>query len=173
MFLIRLSSQRGGVLMIYCPLFQGACWNAPTKQWYAPSGVDVEDGPLSRWIPQRRTNLYVAYSEKDDAKALGARWDPEMRRWYCPPGMALEPFARWLVPNAAWRSQESALIFPGFSECGCCDFDYGHDYTTGDADDANEGYHRGMDGKRKRLRTESKAASEQVSSRSDRKGRRR
>lgn len=30
--------------------------------------------------------LDVPYSEKDDAKALGARWDPGVKRWYAPPG---------------------------------------------------------------------------------------
>ena len=38
--------------------------------------------------------LDVPYSEKDQAKVLGARWDQAAKRWYAPrPGMA--PPARW------------------------------------------------------------------------------
>jgi hypothetical protein len=29
-----------------------------------------------------RVELRVPYSEKDEAKALGARWDPSMKKWY-------------------------------------------------------------------------------------------
>ncbi|WP_017540950.1 DUF5710 domain-containing protein [Nocardiopsis halophila] len=39
--------------------------------------------------------LDVPYSEKNQAKAAGARWDPQARRWYAPrPGIdALQPWA--------------------------------------------------------------------------------
>jgi hypothetical protein len=41
-----------------------------------------------------RTWLDVPYSEKDEAKALGARWDPGTKRWYAPrPGM--DDLKRW------------------------------------------------------------------------------
>jgi Domain of unknown function (DUF5710) len=41
-----------------------------------------------------RAWLDVPYSDKDRAKALGARWDPATQRWYAPaPG--LPAFARW------------------------------------------------------------------------------
>ncbi|WSV65563.1 DUF5710 domain-containing protein [Streptomyces sp. NBC_01013] len=42
-----------------------------------------------------RSWLDVAYAEKDQAKAAGARWDAAARRWYAPPG------------------REGALEFPG------------------------------------------------------------
>jgi hypothetical protein len=29
-----------------------------------------------------RVDLRVPYSEKDEAKALGARWDPSIKKWY-------------------------------------------------------------------------------------------
>ncbi len=29
-----------------------------------------------------RVDLRVPYSEKDDAKALGARWDASIKKWY-------------------------------------------------------------------------------------------
>lgn len=37
-------------------------------------------------MPTERTWLDVSYSEKDQAKAAGARWDAGARRWYAPPG---------------------------------------------------------------------------------------
>lgn len=70
--------------------------------------------------------LNVPYSEKDEAKALGARWNAENKKWYVPDNVAPAPFARWaetklavgsapvnaragrlfidLVPNSAWFS---------------------------------------------------------------------
>ncbi len=42
--------------------------------------------------------LEVPFSEKDEAKALGARWNPSARKWYVPDALCedLTPFARWL-----------------------------------------------------------------------------
>lgn len=40
--------------------------------------------------------LIVPYSEKDQAKALGARWDAAGKTWYVPEGLMLEPFECWL-----------------------------------------------------------------------------
>lgn len=43
----------------------------------------------------QRIWLDVAYREKDQAKAAGARWDPQARRWYAPrPG--IRELERWL-----------------------------------------------------------------------------
>lgn len=42
------------------------------------------------------TYLNVPFSEKDEAKALGARWDKNARKWYVPAGIPLEPFSRWI-----------------------------------------------------------------------------
>lgn len=47
-------------------------------------------------IDPPRTYLSVPFSEKDQAKALGARWDPEARKWYTTlAGTALYRFERW------------------------------------------------------------------------------
>jgi len=43
-----------------------------------------------------RTYLAVPYSEKDDARALGAQWDRKERAWYVPAGQDLGPFEAWL-----------------------------------------------------------------------------
>ena len=43
----------------------------------------------------QRIWLDVAYREKDQAKAAGARWDPQARRWYAPrPG--IRELEKWL-----------------------------------------------------------------------------
>jgi exodeoxyribonuclease VII large subunit len=43
-----------------------------------------------------RIDLSVHYTEKEEAKALGARWDPDNRTWYAPPDTDLEDLKRWL-----------------------------------------------------------------------------
>lgn len=43
-----------------------------------------------------RVDLEVPYSEKDQAKALGARWDPGRRTWYVVDQESLYPFLKWI-----------------------------------------------------------------------------
>ncbi|WP_277960745.1 DUF5710 domain-containing protein [Pseudomonas sp. RIT-To-2] len=43
-----------------------------------------------------RINLAVPFSEKDEAKSLGARWDPSQKTWYIPEGVQVGPLTRWL-----------------------------------------------------------------------------
>lgn len=43
-----------------------------------------------------RINLQVPFSEKDEAKRLGARWDPDKKVWYISEGMPITPFQNWL-----------------------------------------------------------------------------
>jgi exodeoxyribonuclease VII large subunit len=43
--------------------------------------------------------LNVDFSEKDEAKRLGARWDFRQKKWYVPAGHDLAPFTRWLPVN--------------------------------------------------------------------------
>lgn len=40
--------------------------------------------------------LQVPYTEKENAKALGARWDPQEKLWFIPNGIELEQFSKWL-----------------------------------------------------------------------------
>ena len=44
------------------------------------------------------TKVYLncPFSEKDAAKALGARWDPQLKKWYISAGKDPSPFRRWL-----------------------------------------------------------------------------
>ena len=41
--------------------------------------------------------LNVPFSQKDEAKALGARWNAEKKRWYVPDGINPAPFSRWFA----------------------------------------------------------------------------
>ncbi|MDG4720717.1 zincin-like metallopeptidase domain-containing protein [Thalassospira aquimaris] len=44
---------------------------------------------------RKRIYLNVPFSEKDEAKALGAKWDRRAKAWYARDDMELEPFKRW------------------------------------------------------------------------------
>lgn len=39
--------------------------------------------------------LDVPFSEKDEAKSVGAKWDSEERKWYVPHGLDINLFDRW------------------------------------------------------------------------------
>jgi len=43
-----------------------------------------------------RTYLKVPFSQKDAAKALGAKWDATVSRWYVPETIELAPFSSWI-----------------------------------------------------------------------------
>jgi hypothetical protein len=47
--------------------------------------------------------LNVPFSEKDIAKARGARWNPQNRHWYVWPSADLSQFDKWLPPSYAAR----------------------------------------------------------------------
>lgn len=46
------------------------------------------------------TPLAVPFSQKDEAKALGAKWDSAQKIWYVPEGTDLAPFEAWLPKGA-------------------------------------------------------------------------
>lgn len=46
-------------------------------------------------------SLKVPFSEKDQAKALGARWNAEQKLWYVPQGVEAAPFAQWFSDGAS------------------------------------------------------------------------
>ena len=55
-----------------------------------------------------RINLKVAFSEKDEVKALKARWDSAMKTWYIVDQEDLTPFLKW-IPEAAGFSEKNAI----------------------------------------------------------------
>jgi len=42
-----------------------------------------------------RFYLDCPFSEKDEAKGLGAFWDADVRKWYVPENIDKDPFAKW------------------------------------------------------------------------------
>jgi len=76
----------------------GAKWDVKKKLWYAPSNISKEnmDGlvelkttktvitttPKQPPSTEPRTYIKVSFSQKDKAKALGARWDASVKSWY-------------------------------------------------------------------------------------------
>jgi antirestriction protein ArdC/phage/plasmid primase-like uncharacterized protein len=55
-----------------------------------------------------RKYLFVPYTEKDLAKAAGARWDKKTRAWYVGPKADIQTLQRWLPENVS-RQQEPAI----------------------------------------------------------------
>jgi hypothetical protein len=47
-----------------------------------------------------RINLITPFTEKDAAKALGARWDANRKNWYIENVEDLTPFLRWIPESA-------------------------------------------------------------------------
>jgi len=62
-------------------------------------------------------DLSVPYTEKDAAKALGAKWDPTRKTWYVPPGVDINKFCRWKPEIEAWnRAADGRGKPPGHRE---------------------------------------------------------
>lgn len=64
-----------------------------------------------------RTYINLPFTEKEEAKSLGARWDKTSKRWFIPEGINVSTFSKWviqdkpgvklpidLVPSSAWFS---------------------------------------------------------------------
>ncbi|MGF6179797.1 hypothetical protein ABIB42_000796, partial [Massilia sp. UYP32] len=65
-----------------------------------------------------RVDLLVPFSEKDDAKKLGARWDVANKVWYVPDGINAELFSRW-IPQAPQWGIRSNRYFIGQTKEAC------------------------------------------------------
>lgn len=79
-----------------------------------------------------KTYLSVPFSEKEEAKSLGAKWDPEKKQWYAPYGEE-NLVSRWskitmmgenrefggnlffvdLIPSSCWFKNVRSSIYPG------------------------------------------------------------
>ncbi|QJQ02338.1 conjugal transfer protein TraC [Herbaspirillum rubrisubalbicans Os34] len=68
-----------------------------------------------------RVDLTVPFSEKDEAKKLGARWDGQGKVWYVPDGVDASAFERWLPsePDSNIRSG-SYFIAQTTTSCWKC-----------------------------------------------------
>lgn len=52
-------------------------------------------------MTESTTNLKVPFSEKDQAKSLGAKWNAELKQWYVPQGIDAKPFEKWFTNTPA------------------------------------------------------------------------
>jgi hypothetical protein len=78
-----------------------------------------------------RINLKVPFSEKDSAKAAGARWDGQRKVWFVVGHEDLTPFTRWLNrPRGQQQKKNRVKVMskPGVAtprtdhtlpDCGC------------------------------------------------------
>ena len=94
----------------------GARFDGKAKRWYMPDRANP--AALAQWAeqpqsapanrtqgatvepkaapePPKRIFLAVPYSEKDAAKALGAKYSRNDKSWWVPEGTDLAPFAKW------------------------------------------------------------------------------
>jgi len=60
-------------------------------------------------------NLKVPFSEKDQARSLGARWNAESKLWYVPIGVEAAPFAKWFsdsppVANGTTKPKQATVV---------------------------------------------------------------
>ncbi len=102
-----------------------------------------------------RVNLNVPFSEKDEAKQLGARWDPSSKVWFVPEGVNPHLFQRWLpdpppdvtiransyrvaeTEDTCWKCGELTRMYSFLLPAGYQTFEQGEDYI--DAWYTNEG----------------------------------
>ncbi|KAA3682667.1 zincin-like metallopeptidase domain-containing protein (plasmid) [Campylobacter fetus] len=47
------------------------------------------------FMATKKTYLYVPFTQKDEAKKVGAKWDKESKMWYAPKGVDLNKFKKW------------------------------------------------------------------------------
>lgn len=67
--------------------------------------------------------LDIPYSEKEEAKALGAKWNPKAKKWYIQSSKNnYEKFARWILRNSsnAIIATGSIYLIEGVRECWKC-----------------------------------------------------
>ena len=66
-----------------------------------------------------RTDLEVPFSEKDEAKARGARWDAVTRTWFVPLGVDTTPFQTWIPETEDGLTKLLPPVFVVESSTAC------------------------------------------------------
>ncbi len=72
------------------------------------TGVSISRAKTEQHDDNARQYLIVPYTEKDLAKAAGARWDKKARAWYVGSEADIQTLQRWLPENVS-RQQEPAI----------------------------------------------------------------
>jgi len=82
-----------------------------------------------------RIDLKVPFSDKDEAKKLGARWDASSKVWFVPAGVGSSAFQRWMpsVPDLRVRANSYSIAQTTEScwKCGDLTRVYGFLLPTG------------------------------------------
>ncbi|MDX7846597.1 zincin-like metallopeptidase domain-containing protein [Aeromonas caviae] len=68
-------------------------------------GARKEPNQAEREVKER-VYIKVPFSEKEEAKALGARWDRPKQSWYIPNGVDPAKFAKWGATGAVLETQQ-------------------------------------------------------------------
>lgn len=83
---------------------------ATKEQGMSVSGPDkakLEQRESKYGVPENgKIWLKVPFSEKDEAKQLGAKWDKKEKMWFAPEGEDAQKFAAWLPENKAAAQQK-------------------------------------------------------------------
>lgn len=53
--------------------------------------------------------LKVPFSEKDQAKSLGARWNPDLKCWFIPDDIDETPFSKW-IPSSGTKTDDAVTL---------------------------------------------------------------
>ncbi|MEQ8392316.1 MAG: zincin-like metallopeptidase domain-containing protein [Thalassospira sp.] len=91
--LISVKSKETTKTIAQTPAVERQKENAMTSQMSQAPNQDAN-------TERKRIYLTVPFSEKDQAKALGAKWDRRAKAWYARDDMQLEPFKRWQETKA-------------------------------------------------------------------------
>jgi hypothetical protein len=59
-----------------------------------------ESAPLVARPAPKAMAIHVPYSERDEAKALGAKWSVNRKTWYLEQGQSMTPFEKWISEPA-------------------------------------------------------------------------
>lgn len=68
---------------------------------------------------EKITILNVPFSEKDEAKSLGARWNKNIKKWYVPAGVNASLFERWMLVENEF-ALPPLFIVKSAQECWKC-----------------------------------------------------
>lgn len=69
-----------------------------------------EQEPSKSLAENKRTYLAVPFTEKDQAKALGAKWDRKQKSWFFSGDQDSKPFEKWALDNQP--KQQKAQVSP-------------------------------------------------------------
>jgi len=69
-----------------------------------------EETTSTKNIYTDNTYLVVPYSEKNQAKKLGAKWDKKEKSWYAPKGSPIDRFTRWSIATQEQKAVVATSI---------------------------------------------------------------